>query len=210
MILVMLPLFLYVAIFEARRGTRLAGLRGHRTVCTPAGAADSPVRFLGAMSCPLDFLASSALLVSAGLALATWVRRLGRAVTLSVIVFFLIGMVWPMLVGIVRDLIFGWLSRNRVTPGKLNNYEFIMSSLMALSPIAGPLNPLHVFMWNQTSGAGQWIGQAVIIGVKASAARLLLVLSIRTFDRCLGRIPDSPAGRGRDEAVVLEEISLTL
>ena len=38
------------------------------------------------------------MIVSLGLALATWVRRLGRAVALSVIAFFLGGMGWVLLV----------------------------------------------------------------------------------------------------------------
>ena len=48
--------------------------------------------------CVADFLASSAMIVSLGGALATWIRQLGRAVVVNIIVFFLISVGWIVLV----------------------------------------------------------------------------------------------------------------
>ena len=55
-------------------------------------------RLIAPIFCLADFLASGALIVSWGLLLATWVRRLGRAVALSVIAYFLFGIGWPFLI----------------------------------------------------------------------------------------------------------------
>ena len=136
---------------------------------------------------------------------ATWVRRLGRAVALSVIVFFLIGLFWPMVVEITFSLILRPWMQGQLISQWYNNFRWLMNTLTSLSPIYGTLTILQQLQWNQF-GARMWGGLAVVIGVKAGAAGLLLGFTIRTFDHCLGRVPESPRDRRREELVVLEEI----
>jgi hypothetical protein len=37
----------------------------------------------------------------------------------------------------------------------------------------------------------QWIGMGVVVVIKAAIAWLLVWLTIKTFDRCVGRVPES-------------------
>ena len=43
----------------------------------------------------------------------------------------------------------------------------------------------------QHSRAPAWIATAIVIVVKAATAAFLLWLTVKTFDRCLGRVPGS-------------------
>ena len=91
------------------------------------------------MFCPVlfmaDFLVSGALIVSWGLALATWVPRLGRAVALSVIAFFLFGLGWPLLIELLFSPMFRTPSTNLADRSALLR-EFLTS----LSPMVGPMS----------------------------------------------------------------------
>ena len=119
--------------------------------------------------------------MSLGLALATWVRRIGRSVALSVIVCFLGGLVWPVLVNEVVQ--------SAATDSWISNNRWLTESLEALSPMQGAMAPLTVFQWNQGKGTPFWVSLGVVIVVKAAAAGFLLWVTIKTFDRCLGRVP---------------------
>jgi ABC-type transport system involved in multi-copper enzyme maturation permease subunit len=187
-VLVMLPLFLYVASFEAAMVT-------HRESPFRSGA--EPVtlatRLLGAGLCPADFLASGALVVSFGVLLATWVRQAGRSIVLSVVAEFLLGMVWPIVIQIGFALIAVWLDlrgSSQLTEG----HHCVTSIIGALSPIAGPVLPLNALQWDYGRGSGFWIGVSAVILIKFLVAWLLIELSVRTFDRCLGRVSESPHG----------------
>ena len=139
-------------------------------------------RTLGATFCVADFLASGALLVSLGVALATWVPRLGRAVALGVIAYFLVGIGWLPLVEALRWRIFPWLWSER----------WLRVASMSLSPIFGPIQPIEEFIqfaWEPRTPV--WLGIGVGLLIKSAVAGMLLWLTVRTFDRRLGRIPES-------------------
>ncbi len=135
---------------------------------------------------PADFLASGAVIVSLGVALATWVRRLGRAVAASVIAFVVLGIGWPILVEtvlfrIVRSFSnsFDWQARNR----------WLLHCLVAPSPIVGPLSSLQVLQGSPFEDRWwSWVGLTVVVALKAAVAAGLFWLTCRTFDRCLGRV----------------------
>jgi ABC-type Na+ efflux pump permease subunit len=206
-VLVMLPLILYIAIFEAGATPDLPMLSPgarYAPIPVPLNAWD---RILAATLCPLDFLVSGALLVSLGVALALWVRRLGRAIALSVIFFFLTSIVWVIAV----EWGFSLVARFQ-RPDNLywfqQHYRWLNECLAALSPTFGPAITLSIINpWSWTDRPERWAGHAVVLAIKAAAAGLLLLLSVVTFDSCLGRISEARAPVRREEPVVLEELT---
>ena len=134
-----------------------------------------------------DFLASGALIVSLGLALATWVPRLSRAVALSVIAFFLVGLGWVFLVEILfRQFM------NVQTGDWVEKYGWLRECASSISPIGGPMRPIEMLLGIEFHQRHLiWLGTAIATLIKTVTAGLLLWLTIKTFDRCLGRVPES-------------------
>ena len=143
-------------------------------------------RVIAPIFCLADFLASGALIVSWGLVLATWVPRLGRAVALSVIAFFLLAIGWPLLIELLFSQLFfpqvrNWYEQNRV----------LHDCLMSFSSL-GPMSPISELQGFGFRGRGPlWIGLGTVILTKFAIAGLLFWLTVKTFDRCLGRISES-------------------
>ena len=156
-------------------------------------------RVIAAVLCPADFLVSGAFIVSWGLLLATWVPRLGRAVAFSVIAFFLLGFCWPMVVEMVFPM-FGtrtadWYERTRV----------LRMGLTSLSPIGGPMNLIEELEQFESHGRGRmWLCMGTVVLIKAAIAGFLFWLSLMSFNRCLGRMPEAGA-RPRSRKVAVRE-----
>ena len=143
-------------------------------------------RVLAVLFSQADFLASCAMIVSLGLALATWVRRLGRAVALSVTAFLAAGLGWVFLIEVLFRPLFQWSEK----------YLWLRQSVSSLSPIGGPLHPIEMLLNIQFHERGLvWLGTGVVIVIKAAIALALLWLTIKTFDRCMGRMPESGSRR---------------
>jgi ABC-type Na+ efflux pump permease subunit len=170
--------------------------------------AETPVRLtgadrvIGATLCVFDFLVSGALIVSWGLALATWVPRLSRAIAGSVIAFLLFGMGWPLMI----ELLFSPILRAQL-PGAYERNRWLQDFLTSLSPLAGPMNPLRLI--EQCEFRPRWpfwlaIGLATLI--KAGIAGLLFRLTSKSFDRCLGRMQERVKVRRPRERAVPEEL----
>ncbi len=144
-------------------------------------------RIFAPILCVADFLVSGALIVSWGLALATWVPRLGRAVALSVTSFFLFGLGWPLLI----DLLFSPLFRTP-SPNLADRSALLREFLTSLSPMVGPMGALRMLQGFEFGSRGPiWISFGAAILVKSTIAWLLFWFTTRTFDRCLGRVPES-------------------
>jgi ABC-type transport system involved in multi-copper enzyme maturation permease subunit len=119
----------------------------------------------------LGLYALSTLLVwtSIGLAISTWVSRLGRAIAVAVAAYALVGLAWPVLA--------------------LTIYPGDGLALSAVSPFYGCFdlasglsaqyftNAWYAFLY-------RWIS------VQAVLAAGLLLVTLATFDRALGRIPE--------------------
>ena len=120
------------------------------------------------------FLAYGAAVTSLGLALATWVRRLDFAVAFNVAVLGGVTVGW--LVAIAMTI------RGNSGPG-----------LAAGSPIIGIMFPTVAmkFLSNQewTSLVRWW---ELWIVVYAVIAAMLVWAVMKSFDRCLGRMPERP------------------
>lgn len=144
-------------------------------------------RILSVTCCLADFLASCAMIVSLGLLIATWVRRLGQAVALSVIAYFLTAFGWFLLVVLVLDQIVRSQSADWY-----NEHLWLERTAMSFSPIYGTMNSIAALEWYAFQGRLPiWISFGFVILVKAAIAGLLFWLTIKTFDRCLGRVSES-------------------
>jgi ABC-type transport system involved in multi-copper enzyme maturation permease subunit len=144
-------------------------------------------RIFAGTYCLFDFLASGALIVSWGLILATWVPRLGRAVTLSVITYFLFSLGWPLLI----ELLFSQLFISQTVPWHERSHV-LHDCLISLSPLVGPMSAINRLQHLEFYGRGPiWLGLGVVILIKTVIAGLVLWLTTRTFDHCLGRISES-------------------
>ncbi|MHC5544045.1 hypothetical protein ACYOEI_37945, partial [Singulisphaera rosea] len=153
-----------------------------------------------------DFLATGALIVSIGVALATWIRPVGRAITVSVVGYLLAGLVWPMVVEVVgaRFVDFGISGQSAVAA--VDPYRVVQHSLISLSPIHGSHAPLLVYGLRWWRRGWFWVGLLIVVLVKLLGAWALFGLTVRTFDRCLGRIPEKPSSRrpGRTKKRIVE------
>jgi ABC-type transport system involved in multi-copper enzyme maturation permease subunit len=144
-------------------------------------------RILAVLFSQADFLASCAMIVSLGLALATWVRRIGRAIALSVTAFLVVGLGWIFLV----EILFRQFASVQ-TFGRWEKYGWLRESVSSFSPIAGPMRPTDMLVNVELHERGLiWLGTGVVIVIKAAIALALLWLTIKTFDRCMGRMPES-------------------
>ena len=196
-VLMLLLLPLYASAFLAAVEVSRAGII--RMVPTPS---PTPLtaweRIMATILAPADFLASGAVIVSLGLALAIWVRRPGRAVALSVIAFFLVAIGWVFLVACSLEAFVSNLDEEL-----MEDHVWILFSLLSLSPIFGPIASSYALNLNpQSYGTGFWIGLAVVIPVKAAVAGLLLWLSVRTFDHRMGRSSGTRTSAGRGKHIL--------
>ena len=134
-------------------------------------------RFVGVSMVLGLILAYGAAITSLGLALATWVPRLGRAVALSVGIYAVVtvGGFFTCFVGIVNDSL---------------EAEWAMGS-----PFYGPVYPL-----DQGDISHDLTGPVVAMGwavFYTAGAAILLLATLATFDRCLGRSRSRPEGPAR-------------
>jgi ABC-type transport system involved in multi-copper enzyme maturation permease subunit len=130
-------------------------------------------------------LAAAAFWTSIGLALSTWVPRLGRAVSAAVAFYAVVALGWPVL---IRTMFWGPLG---VGPAAISPFYGLFDLTRGLQ-FPGDFD--HVFIWFRC-----WIaGQAVV------AAGLLLA-TLATFDRCLGRIPSRGLRRQARRTDLLSE-----
>jgi len=201
-VLMLLPL--YVVVFLAGSVLDIPDWAVNRRFAQTAVPLTVWDRFIAVPSCLADFLVSGAMIVSLGLALSTWVHRLSRAIALSVIAFFLGGIGWVFLVEFLRLQI----SATR-TAEWMNNYGWLDESALSLSPIYGPMRPINALMGVEFhERVPIWIGVWVIILIKAAIAWFFLWLTIKTFDRCLGRAPELTSQDRTLEPVMHEELAV--
>ena len=135
-------------------------------------------------------LVQGAAVTSIGVALATWFRRLGRAVAVSVTVYAFcrirLGPLprarpgdpdrdWPDFAGKTPDA--GVLSRAR----------------RHRLPVRGPVRPVPATALPPSeSRVAFYIGQVIVMLTMLVFALVVLALTLATFNRCVGRVPERP------------------
>jgi len=139
-------------------------------------------RWWMALLVPVSIVAWAASAASVGLALATWVKRPARAVALAVALYTLVALGWPMLV-------------MGLTGGPYNPTCWVLS---AVSPFYGgfynTIDTATANYYPRVTGPA-CLGWAMIHAMTAAA---LLLATLATFDRALGRMSERsrpPASR---------------
>ena len=151
-------------------------------------------------------LAYAAAITSVGLALATWVPRLGRVIGISVLGYVLIAAGWPLLLQVLPDLPAfrtippqeqpAWDGLSLASPffgiyattewaSRLSFVSYGYSRWSSGPPLAH-WNPLWPLFWT---------------GVYSAAAMILVFATLRTFDRCMGRNTERASGTAALPAV---------
>jgi ABC-type transport system involved in multi-copper enzyme maturation permease subunit len=137
-------------------------------------------------------LAYAAVITSAGLALATWITRLGRVVSANVFGYVLIAAGWPALLRAIQ-----YLPAFRTNPW---DPPPAWQGLALASPFFGvyATSEWAARIDRVSSGYAMWGSNAEFsisdplwplfwIGVYCALAAVLMYATLRTFDRCMGR-----------------------
>lgn len=148
-------------------------------------------RVVGPALVVFEMLSYGAAITSVGLALATWIRRLGRAVAINVVAFVAVAIAWPLVFELV---VWRWVRQGLWSNWGIPSYtlEWISSGISVASPFAASQVTLHTLIYYLGSQrtpfwyfAFAWTVLAwTVAGVMYWAAR-------ETFDRNLGRIPEN-------------------
>jgi ABC-type transport system involved in multi-copper enzyme maturation permease subunit len=133
-------------------------------------------------------LACGLFLTSLGLALATWMPRLSRAIACGVGLYVFQCLAWPF---ISIALFVGPNGDERMGPALLSP---IFAGGFLTAMISEPYGPPHQF-----DGVFEW-GMIWIV-VLTTVSGLLYWLTLATFDRCMGRVPEHGMRRGRERKV---------
>jgi ABC-type transport system involved in multi-copper enzyme maturation permease subunit len=149
-------------------------------------------RFLIATFPVALFLAQGAVVVSFGLALATWIRRVGRAVALSVAGYACaaLGSVVLMATGILPDLLaaLGWADLHHP-----ETEEFLEKLSLTVSPLGGQVLPIASALGSTVPARyADYLMLLIMLLATLGLALLLLGLTLATFDRSVGRVPERP------------------
>jgi hypothetical protein len=166
------------------------------------GMPDVPpgVRRFGQAPAPLDWLdrvafvvlptamvlVQGAMIASVGLALATWCRRIGRAVALSVAAYGLVAFLGPILLEVVPEVL--------VVLGFFQEYaasEFVVEVIGSACPLFGQITTWMTSAWPPAQSRGAfYVGQVIVILATLELALIVLGLTMATFNRCVGRAPE--------------------
>ena len=133
-------------------------------------------------------LAQAAAVTSVGLAMATWSRRIGRAVAVSVTAYVFLALGWLVLLEVGHMiLVETGLVTDRTTA------EFLVFVAGGVCPIGGQLMTFQTAMWPAVQSRGAfYMGEVIVILAMASFALMLLAMTMASFNRCVGRAPDRP------------------
>ncbi len=143
-----------------------------------------------------QLMSTGALIASLGIWLATRIQRVGRAVTAGVILFFVLGIGWAMMMElVVMPLYHEFWSDNR---GYDQTFMNATMSVSLLGPVIS-LSNLQQTMFEPREWI--WVMNAAGSIVKGCIALLLFNRTVRIFDRHLGRVPEggAPLPRRRPE-----------
>jgi ABC-type transport system involved in multi-copper enzyme maturation permease subunit len=133
-------------------------------------------------------LAQGAAITSVGLALATWSRRVGRAVALSVSCYAFLAFIGPILVELIPATLLELGSFGSTDQATL---EFIAEIIATACPLGSQLVTFTTMYW--PASQSRWafyIAQVIVLLATLVFALVVLALTIATFDRCMGRVPE--------------------
>jgi len=161
-----------------------------RTPIVPIGLAD---RVLAPVLIVAELLSWGAAFTSLGLLLATWTPRIGRAIGISLAVFLLLSFGWIFLfVLVILPALRTWLYTRYNIEGI--DLIWIELGLMALSPMAAPIATIQALDSADAGRAQFWVIMSCWCLLACGLAGAMYWLALRSFDRQLGRMPETSQG----------------
>jgi hypothetical protein len=136
-------------------------------------------------------LAQGAVVTSVGLALATWIRRVGRAVAISVASYAAVAFGWIILLesGAVSGLL---AAVGLLDPRSQDAGSFVYLLLVSLCPLGPQLIPFNTIGETAERRGADYLMLVLALLATLGFALIVLALALTTFDRCVGRLPDRP------------------
>jgi ABC-type transport system involved in multi-copper enzyme maturation permease subunit len=137
-------------------------------------------------------LAQAAVVTSVGLAFATWIARVGRAVAMSVASYAFLAVGW--LVILELDIVTGALSGfGLLDQNDQNTEQFLGLIAASFCPFGGQISTyLSADMLQPVDRNAFYSGQVIVLLVLLGFAVTVLGITLVTFDRCMGRMPERP------------------
>ncbi len=161
----------------------------------PIGTID---RVLAPVLVVAELLSWGAAFTSLGLLLATWTPRIGRGIGISLAVFLLLSFGWIFLALIVvLPALHTWLDGAYNMEGI--DLIWIDAGLVALSPMAAPITTIQAI---ESADAGRWQFWLIMSCwclLAWSLAGAMYWVALRSFDRRLGRMPETSEGAAAAE-----------
>jgi ABC-type transport system involved in multi-copper enzyme maturation permease subunit len=159
----------------------------------PAGASSmelAPLSSVGRVLAPClvvaQMLSYGAAITSAGIALATWVSRLGRAIAINVAIMVLIAIGWPLFFDAVI-----WAPLQQSWGAMGMDAHWLASSMMAISPFGAPIVTLQGLLQVDSNSRWKvWFSIVTWCILASAIATALFQATLATFDRCMGRMPE--------------------
>jgi ABC-type transport system involved in multi-copper enzyme maturation permease subunit len=153
----------------------------------PIGQAD---RTAAPLLIAWQMLSYGAAITSMGLVLATWTPSLGRAIAINMAAFVVIAIGWPIFVVVCvqHPLYAGLAPYGRLSRSEI---EWFTTGMMAISPFAAPIVTLEWLVDHPWSSRWKfWIFASAWCTMASVFAAAMLWVAFRSFDRCMGRMPE--------------------
>jgi ABC-type transport system involved in multi-copper enzyme maturation permease subunit len=143
-----------------------------------------------------EMLTYGAAICSTGLALATWVPRLGRAIAINVVLFVLITIGWPLLFqSFLWPPLHYWLSTRWNL--RYPDTSWLSSGMIVISPFVAPMVTLEWLLNHPSSVRWKfWLFALAWCALAWAFAAALYWAALKSFDRCLGRMPEKQGRAG--------------
>ena len=141
---------------------------------------------LGPILLVATILVHGALIASIGVALAVWIKQQSRAIAANVVIAVLISAGWPTFVGVIR--------MGAVSEGMMSLSPVVTAMMFAETLLTRWAPSAHRLFWSTAF----WDIECLVLAFG------LLWLTVRTFDRCIGRVPERP----RETSVLSDVIVL--
>ncbi len=162
----------------------------YKTLPTPIQTRD---RLIAPALTTMFVLADGAVIASLGVALATWVKRGGRAIALCVVIYLAVAIAWPIGVDIFNAVVYS--SNISGTQAYYYDNQWKSNAVATLSPLGSVGSLMWITRSDFPHRGNFWIGASGVLIVKIVLALGLLELTIATFDGAMGR---STGGRDGD------------
>jgi ABC-type Na+ efflux pump permease subunit len=145
---------------------------------------------------PVGFaLAHAAATTSMGVALGAWLRHTGRAIAASVTVFVAACIGWIVAIELLRSPWFGRFASVQFLT-RSETRRRLTESLCCLSPLGSQVEPFDTVSFYYRQDSPHWLvwsAHWVDLGLVAALGAALLGLTLATFNRCMGRMPEGAA-----------------